>query len=137
MTPNPIEREFVIDIDMTDYDNIRTCCKGKELCKRCWTYIKAAYDVLKEILNKAFGFKHILWVYSGRRGIHAWVCDYEARIMNKKLRSSLTDFLNFTVNNEKVDFFIKLKLMEKFHKYPLLDTAYEILNKHRDFLFND
>ena len=51
LTPNPIEREFVIDIDMTDYDYIRTCCKGKELCKRCWNYIKAAYDVLKIILE--------------------------------------------------------------------------------------
>lgn len=46
----PEEREFVIDIDMTDYDNIRTCCEGKKLCKRCWKYIVAAYEVLKMIL---------------------------------------------------------------------------------------
>ena len=31
-----VEREFVIDIDLSDYDNIRTCCKGKKMCSRCW-----------------------------------------------------------------------------------------------------
>lgn len=42
-----VEREFVIDIDMSDYDSIRTCCEGKKLCNRCWKFMVAAYEVLK------------------------------------------------------------------------------------------
>ncbi len=48
-TPNL--RELVFDIDMTDYDEIRTCCSGKGICKRCWGYIAAAVDVIDQVLR--------------------------------------------------------------------------------------
>ena len=137
LTINPVEREFVIDIDLTDYDHIRTCCSGKKLCEKCWTYVQAAYKVLKHILGKSFGFKNILWVFSGRRGIHAWVCDKEARFMSKKVRKAVTEFLNFTLSNDMVDYLVKPELINKKERYGLLGEAYDILKQYKGFLLND
>lgn len=133
----PIEREFVIDIDMTDYDHIRTCCEGKKMCDKCWTYIRAAHKVLGLILDRGFGFRHILWVFSGRRGIHAWVCDKEARVMSRKVRKAVTEFLNFTITNDKVNYLIKPELIKRTKDYKLLVDAYDELKVFLNFLLDE
>ncbi|KAL1406589.1 p48 polypeptide of DNA primase [Vanrija albida] len=89
----PQRRELVFDIDMTDYDEIRTCCSDKAICKRCWGFIAAAVKVLDKALRETFGFKHLLWVYSGRRGIHCWVSDTHALDLNDDQRRALVTFL--------------------------------------------
>lgn len=90
----PVSRELVFDIDMTDYDEIRTCCSGKGICKRCWAFIAVAVEVLDATLRQDFGFKHLLWVYSGRRGIHCWISDDEACSLSDEARKSLTGWLD-------------------------------------------
>ena len=113
-----VEREFVIDIDMSDYDNIRTCCVGKKMCSKCWKFMVAAYEVLNVALQDDFGFKDLLWVFSGRRGIHCWVCDDRARLMTNQVRGSVTTYLDLSVNNEKMDKLVKDVVYYQNQSYP-------------------
>lgn len=90
---SPQLRELVFDIDMTDYDSIRTCCSGADICRRCWTFIAAAVRVLDRGIRDQFGYKHLLWVYSGRRGIHLWISDREALELTDEQRKALVGWL--------------------------------------------
>ena len=40
-----------------------------------------------------FGFRHLLWVYSGRRGIHCWISDQAVLDLSDDQRKSLVTFL--------------------------------------------
>lgn len=88
----PVERELVFDIDMSDYDNVRSCCSGKSICQYCWAWMSCAAMTLRYLLQEDFGFSHILPVFSGRRGVHLWVCDQRARAMTDDERSALVGY---------------------------------------------
>ena len=42
----PVERELVFDIDLTDYDDVRTCGKGAHICNKCWPLMAIAIKVV-------------------------------------------------------------------------------------------
>ncbi|KAG8529197.1 uncharacterized protein KY384_005832 [Bacidia gigantensis] len=89
----PIAKELVFDLDLTDYDSIRTCCTKANICHKCWTFVSMAVKCVDASLRADFGFQHIMWVYSGRRGAHAWISDKRARNMDDARRRALAGYL--------------------------------------------
>ncbi|RHY54516.1 hypothetical protein DYB34_012911, partial [Aphanomyces astaci] len=87
----PEERELVFDVDLTDYDD-----------------------------TQDFGFQHIMWVYSGRRGIHCWVSDTASRMLTNEARTAVVQYFTLVEGSEHVK--RKVKLTE-----PLHPRAYAIL----------
>jgi len=117
------ERELVFDIDLTDYDDVRNCgCSGAKICNKCWKLMGMALKVMDEGLRKDFGFQHLAWFYSGRRGVHCWVCDESARKLTNEARSAVATYFEVNLGSEKNKNF---NLSSPVH--PSLVRAYQLL----------
>lgn len=116
---------MVFDIDMDAYDDVRSCCSGANVCQKCWNFLNLAAKLLTDMLKEDFEFENCLWVFSGRRGVHCWVCDPEARNMSNEMRSAVTQYLSINVGNENAG---KLKLDYPLH--PSLRRAHKFLEKY-------
>jgi len=122
----PVMKELVFDIDMTDYDDIRTCCTGASICHKCWSFITMAIKTIDVALREDFGFKHILWVYSGRRGAHAWICDKRAREMDDQKRRAIAGYLELLKGGDNAG----KKVNARRPLHPHLERSLEILKTH-------
>lgn len=117
-------RELVFDVDMDDYDSVRKCgCSGASICPICWGFMKMAVKVMDKGLREDFGFHHIAWFYSGRRGVHAWVCDEVALGLTDEARGAITKYFQVDIgcDNNRDDFTLKNPI------HPMLRRSFDIL----------
>ena len=117
------QRELVFDIDLTDYDGVRSCgCSGAKICQRCWKMMTMAVKVMERGLREDFGFQHVAWFYSGRRGVHAWVCDESARTLSNEARSAVAAYFEVSMGTDQNK---GMNLSHPLH--PMLGRAYDVL----------
>ncbi|KAF5805210.1 putative DNA primase, small subunit [Helianthus annuus] len=123
----PVEKELVFDIDISDYNDVRYCCSGADVCLDCWPLMTIAIKVIDTALRDDFGFNHILWVYSGRRGVHCWVCDTKARRLNNEQRSAVAEYFRVYKGNSNSK--SKVSLVGS-ALHPFLVRSYNVLSDY-------
>lgn len=93
-----------------------------------------AVKVLDRALRDDFGFKHLLWVYSGRRGIHCWISDPAALLLTDEQRKAIVGYLEVVKGGAQMD--KKVNLPRPLH--PSLTSALETLRPDfRKVVLND
>ena len=80
-------------------------------------------EILDSSLRQDFGFQHIFWVFSGRRGVHCWVNDELARQLPNDARGALVDFLSVHIGSDNAT----EKTNLRFPLHPSLRRAYDMM----------
>jgi DNA primase small subunit len=139
----PVQHELVFDIDISDYNDVRTCCKESGICQKCWPFMAIGAKILNTILTKEFGFRHLLFVFSGRRGFHCWVCDHEARYLTNEARKAIADYFAIIKGGENL--VRRVELDTKCGLHPMILKSLDVIDEHfedlmidkQDFLSNE
>lgn len=90
----PTARELVFDIDANDYATWGVDSSDIDSCDAAWHIVAFGMMVLRHILERHFGFKNMLLVYSGRRGAHLTVYDARACELTDEARAAIVAFLS-------------------------------------------
>lgn len=77
-------------------------------------------------MAEEFGYKHLLWVYSGRRGIHCWISDRAALALTDDERRALTSYLEVIKGGAGVSKKVNVRT-GKSGLHPSLQDAYDRL----------
>lgn len=101
---------------------------GGAICKKCWSFMTLSVKILDRALKglaillyysplivteyvkkEDFGFKHRLWVYSGRRGVHCWIADERARKLPAEARRAIVNYLEVVKGGENTEKKVNLR----------------------------
>lgn len=63
-----------------------------QVCSKCWSYARASMLVMHFLLTQRFGFKEVLFVFSGSKGYHCWVFDDEVKYMSQGQRECIVNY---------------------------------------------
>jgi DNA primase small subunit len=64
--------------------------------------------------------RHLLWIFSGRRGVHCWVCDAEARALTDDQRAAIVESFTY-IKGAKGQAIVDVR------PHPSVDRAFDIL----------
>ena len=129
----PLRREFIIDIDLTDYETLdlktRDPTTGEELldleaCDAAWPFAAIGIFLLRYLLREHFGYEHFLVVYSGRRGAHLWVLDERAMGASDEVRAAVATFVNLEL--AKGEKRATAKMLDFVKTYQLWDVVEQV-----------
>lgn len=92
-----VEHKIIFDIDLTDYDDVRSCpcvtkTSGLRCCSTCWPLAACAIIILRNLLRYKFGFHEFLFLFSGSKGAHCWVLDQAGQTWQDTARLHLSAY---------------------------------------------
>lgn len=101
----PVRRVLSFDVDLTDKAWIPLKDSRGALsmpqCDKAWPVCAASADILKRLLEEAFGFTRVLVVYSGRRGVHVHVFDDAAMRLGNEGRAAIVSYINGNLGTDQ------------------------------------
>lgn len=123
---DPIGREFVIDIDGTDYEHLHLLKSDLAACDASWSLVAFGLQIAESLLCDEFAYSEFLRVYSGGRGAHLYVLDEHAFHLNQETRSAIAANINLTMdkNGAAVDSILALATT-----HDLLDNCWSFFKK--------
>jgi len=80
-----------------------------------------------------FGYKHLLWVYSGRRGIHCWISDEAAMALTDDERKTVMAYLEVVKGGQGMAKKVNVRGTFAGKAHPLHPSLQMSLNEVKSF----